>query len=230
MGIAIGGIAIKTESKEFNAESIIEHFFGSCCREVKEEELNTSKFDNREKGHVSVYKTQDFTWLINSEIAEWFFKDNDVKQSALFQFFDKPNLVFAFCRYDGGDTYGYSIFKKGKRLRTYLVGVDKVIIDKGLRLEEEMQWYNSPTEIESLGYGEYQKNYINEHQNRRIVAEHSLPQVLLDDLMFSYLRVYSDDLYSESFQKKFYIIENKKTEKVSWWKRVFKRLKFKLKK
>jgi hypothetical protein len=230
MGTTIGGIAIKTNTTAFSDEKILNELLKVKYSILKEAELYNNEqfeFDNRKPECISIYKTTDVIWIINHNISNDFFTNNIERVESFFNFFNAPNLMFAFNRYDSAGTYGYSIYKKGVNIRTSRVIAYEKEIDTGVHLPIEVDWFNSDTEIEDLGDGEYQKNYINAKNSERICPEDLLIEIILEDLLIEYLLVSTESLYHEAIERNYYRINIDKpiTQssqiKQSWWKKLF---------
>lgn len=194
----------------------------------KEEELYDNNrlfvYDNRKPECVSIYRTDRAIWITNHHISEYFFAENRERSNAFYNFFGKPDLMFAFNRYDSGGTYGYT--KEGVNIRELRVISYEKEIEKGSPLPIELDWFNAKTEMEYLGDGEYQKNYINPKSGYGSCSEDSLAEVLLGDLMMGHLGVSADNLYDKAIERSYYRIHLKPNKaspvaKQSWWKRLF---------
>ena len=99
-------------------------------------------------------------------------------------------------------------------------------MDNGELLPQELDWYDSEIEMEDLGDGEFQKNYINIKKGGQVCPEKLLTQMLLEDLLAAYFSTSTETLYDDAIERKHYTIHIQEDKsalvpKKSWWRKFF---------
>lgn len=214
MGVACGGIAFKATQIEKTLQEIVEFVF--------EMPFEKSGYcDSRNDGCVFMGKVNDTIVIVNSKLADKFFKDEIIGERIM-SFFNNPKLAFAFQEYDSGATYGYSIFEDGKLVRRIqATNYNDVEQNFGEPFEIETKWFNAKI-VEDNRNGEIVKHRVIEEINQGFPDDFlykSLLQLLMiDQLGFSCPTM--DDKFTEMghYQK---INQNRpsadKTKSKKWW-------------
>lgn len=192
MGTSCGGVAIKTNTKDLDLGETLSKLFGG--KFVKSEDY----CEHRQSDCLYVAKNENFLLIYHAELVDEIFtheKSNYLQQ--IYDYFDKPSLVFAFEEYDSGGTYSYAIFENGEMVRKYRYYVEEAVIDEGEFLPVELKWKNARSEME---YDEDDDEelgliYFDPDDEEESYAEEDLPRVILYELMNEKLGFDNDTAY-----------------------------------
>lgn len=210
MGASFGGIAIKFNSEKIELISIAKEFFGENIEKVY------ASCDTRCNGCVYLGRTEDFLVIINKSLGEQFLESQGIEMvEKYFQYFQKPDFIFAFEEYDNGEIYGYSLIYEGVVKRQFKSVEYQKVLDFGTPEAVEDKWLNAETKIEDIGDGEFVLVYKSP-RNGEYYTEMGLPQLILQELMLEKLGFNSWNLDEFIIEEAFFVEQKSSIKK--WWK------------
>jgi len=227
MGASNGGVALKIDTSKIELLKTVKDLFGHDF------EKSETFCDSRNNDCVYIGKTKDFLIIVNSDFADKFFENQQSESiSQYFEYFSKPDFIFAFEEYDSGGTYSYSIIYNGAVKRQFRSLSHETKTDFGELELSELKWKNAETTEQDLGDGDFEIIYKDPTRDFSCSKE-QLPQIILQELMYEKLGFASwnmDEFMTEQGhfkrmkapnveqvnQEKKPIITEK--EKKPWWK------------
>jgi len=210
MGTAAGGLLIKKTEKSI--QETINFIFGKDFEKV-------GYCDCRDSDCVYAGKINNNLAIINTDLSEKYFRESKIEDE-LFEFLEKPELIFVFEEYDSGASYGYGVFENGVKTRVIRASnYNDVYFEFGQPIEEEKEWLEGKI-IDDTDGGKLLVNKKNKHEIPEVFRYKAILQLLMLNY-FQFTCETMDDVFtsSEHFKKEEKIIYEK-TEKTTkkWWK------------
>lgn len=217
MGIAQAGLVFRTKAPISNYLHLVARLSGETATQIPHPDA--AKFDIRNHSDVMVQVFGDVCFVCNNDLVWETLENSNHDVFHMHSAIDSPDLWMAFCHYDSGGSYGYTVVEKGVKTRTRLqtTGVPRPppIVESGSPLAFEVEWLSAPFYYEDENDAEEDHIKVYYRGNREVlVREDRLTEQMLDDCLISLFGVCP---WETSEVPKYYFFKLQKTKK-PWWK------------
>ena len=151
MGIAQAGIAFRISTAVKDMEGFMGCVFDEQAAEIP---LPVSaRFDIRNHSDVMVQTFGEVCFISNDDLAWPLIRDKGRDAGRLHAALGSPELLVAFCNYDGGGSHGYAVFEQGRRTRTRLQTSGQpdapALVESGTPLPFEQRWLGARHHVDA---------------------------------------------------------------------------------
>ena len=156
MGIAQAGIAFRISASVDDMEGFMGAVFDERATEIP---LPVSvRFDIRNHSDVMVQTFGEVCFISNDDLAWPLIRNSGRDAGRLHAALGSPELLVAFCNYDGGGSHGYAVFENGRRTRTRLQtsGLPDVpaLVESGTPLAFEQRWLGARHYVDATAHAD----------------------------------------------------------------------------
>lgn len=192
MGIAQAGLAFRIQGPNKDVRGLISRLFDQEATEIPRPDRG--KFDIRNHSEVMVQVFGDVCFICNNDLVWNVLERPQEDTKRLFLLLGSPEFMLAFCHYDSGGSYGYTVIERGVRTRSRLQTTDvprlPPLIEYGEPKAFEVSWLSASYYLEEDDCPPEERVKIYYQGNREIlVAEHSLTARMLFDALESFFGV-----------------------------------------
>ncbi|HDR8953558.1 hypothetical protein [Burkholderia vietnamiensis] len=182
MGVALAGIAYRTDIQSDATAKLVSRLFARNVEQIDAPDVGD--FDIRNRGDVMVQFFGDICFIYSNELVWGILADPSIDADSMISAVGKPDFLLAFCQYESGGSFGYAFFEHGTRTRSRLQTIDvpslPPILEHGAPKDFEVRWFSAPTyfEEDDCPRDEWQKIYTG-NDGKLLLPEYSLTQRLL---------------------------------------------------
>lgn len=135
------GVFIKTDISEYNSEEIFKHFFEV---NYKKNDSWFNGFDTRDEKSIRITFHEKGIIITNSHFTQKILVNGNKELiNKIYNYFNKPELIYSYMHYDSGDSFGFRLIQKGKTTRyRFSLSSDWVTKDFGNPIEAELEILN----------------------------------------------------------------------------------------
>jgi hypothetical protein len=192
MGISQAGFVFNSKHDSTDTRALISTLTGETATKI--DHPNSREFDIRNHSDVMVQYFADSCFISNHDLAWPIFEQQLKSIPKLFTQLNSPEIVFAYCHYGSGGSYGYAIYENGilarSRFQTTEMPALAPTVEFGSPKQFEMDWLTAPSYLENYGDPENETEKIFYLENpRRDLGEWNLTSVLLELGLIEYFGV-----------------------------------------